>query len=156
MQGCAGEDDHGVVDFRITTEAVIPHEVDEIDMAITGSRTTEGTFCSPATHSFSLENSRDIPLRISIDIGETYNEWLATRVIGRLRGDEVFRRYGRHSLSAVTATEISIVLGHDCYRRLCSRDHHCQDGVCLATPAADAFNPTATYDEVHCELPDDE
>jgi hypothetical protein len=148
---CVDDGDDRRLNVFIDANVPIPSELDEVDVSLTGSRTESGNFCLPVNRLFVIENSNDLPLGISVRIGDVYNRWIASRIIGRRQGIEVFRHYTIHPLFDVQSVDYRIAIERECYGILCMVGHHCQGGDCLVAPSETAFSSTAAYDDVSCE-----
>jgi hypothetical protein len=139
----------------IDAELSVPTDLDELWVTIAASRTLEGNICEPVARVFTLERQTDLPLPLSIEMGEVYTEYVIFRVVGKLDRAEVFRRETRAVWPSSGTADAEVLFDAACLdpeREPCGENLQCVDNHCVGIPDPGIFEDLGRRDRgVSCD-----
>jgi hypothetical protein len=118
----------------INAELSVPTDLDELWITIAASRTLEGNICEPVTRVFTLDRQTDLPLPVSIEMGEVYTEFAIYRIVGKVGGVEVFRRETWAMWPSSGTVDAEVLFDAACLdpeRPPCGEGLQCVDNQCV-------------------------
>lgn len=146
---CSCSDSAGpVLWLRISAELEIPHEIEEIVVFVTASRSAQGDFCSPSQRTFPLRSSGDLPILIALEQGQQFQQWSSFLVLGRKQGDTVISAEGRAVWPSEGEANVDIVLSRSCFEEVvCDLPNQCLDGQCVSIPSPSPFSEVTDFED---------
>lgn len=146
LLGCIDNPDHVVIE--ITAPGLdIAHELDQLEVTITASRTSAGdALCEPFTLTYSLDTADTadatnitLPYRLEVQPGSVYDKLIYIRVVGKHYGTTRFKTERAASLSGGDSV-LNVNITADCLGVGTGHGQHCQGGVATASPYAAIFD----------------
>jgi hypothetical protein len=122
----------------VTTDLVVPDDLDGVRLTVVAARTPSGPLCVPAT-----VDATGIPFEFLVEKGTQFTGWVAFRVDGLRAGVTVVRREQLVRWPAEGVLDVPVKLQAACRAPVPPCDdarYECIDGLCVSKQALGIFD----------------